>query len=283
MGASGGTGVLYEEHVLLGASLAESAVTGGPLVMGYAGEKNLDELLPDAVLSDLTGAAYLLVSGASSQALFSAAAAGRPLAVGEAAFEAVLTGEGRLLSVPLALRSGDHEHVLLDPTPRGAALAAWLGFLSSMERDGYAPYADASVEDASEMLVPLLLAGERSRDVLSDYVRTAGEALPREGEVRALHLDAIPALVAHIPGPGPEEWLLLVPAQRARVIWRSLLSFAEVSPVGARAARHLLADRRPWASSLPAEGPVSVPRAELERWGVLREGSDFVGARLLEP
>ena len=277
------TGVLHEEHVLLGASFEESAVTGGPLVLAYAGEKNLDELLPGAVLSDLTGSAYLLVSGASSRALFSAAAAGRPLAVGGAAFEAVLTGEGRLLAVPLTLRSGDHEHVLLDPTPRGAALAAWMDFLSRMEQDGYAPYADASVEDASEMLVPLLLAGGRSRDVLSDYVRTAGEAPPREGEARALHLDAIPALVARVPGPGPETWLLLVPAQRARVIWRSLLSFGEVSPVGARAARHLLADRRPWAGSLPAEGPVAVPRAELERWGVLREGSDFVGARLLEP
>lgn len=281
MGSS--AGVLYEEHVLLGASLEESAVTGGSLVMSYAGEKNLGELLPGAVLSDLTGSAYLLVSGTSSQALFSAAAAGRPLAVGEAAFEAVLTGEGRLLAVPLALRSGDHEHVLLDPTPRGAALAAWMGFLSRMEQDGYAPYADASVEDASDMLVPLLLAGGRSRDVLSDYVRTAGEELPREGEVRALHLDAIPALVARVPGPGPEAWLLLVPAQRARVIWRSLLSFTEVAPAGARAARRLLAKGRPWAGSLPAEGPVAVPRAELERWGVLREGNDFVGARLLEP
>lgn len=283
MGASGLTGVLYEEHVLLGATFEESAVTGGPRVISYAGERDLDELLPGAVLSDLTGSAYLLVSGASSQELFSAAAAGRPLAVGEAAFEAVLTGEGRLLALPLALRSGDHEHVLLDPTPRGAALAAWMGFLSRMERDGYAPYAGASVEDASEMLVPLLLAGARSRDVLSDYVRTAGEALPREGEVRALHLDAIPALVARVPGPGPEEWLLLVPAQRARVIWRSLLSFCEVSPVGARAASRLLSGSRPWAGSLPAEGPVSVPRAELRRWGVLREGNDFVGARLLEP
>ncbi len=66
------TGVLHEEHVLLGASFEESAVTGGPLVLAYAGEKNLDELLPGAVLSDLTGSAYLLVSGASSQALFSA-------------------------------------------------------------------------------------------------------------------------------------------------------------------------------------------------------------------
>ena len=33
---------LYQEHVLLGASFEESAVTGGPLVLAYAGEKNLD-------------------------------------------------------------------------------------------------------------------------------------------------------------------------------------------------------------------------------------------------
>ena len=283
MGSSVSRGALYEEHVLLGASFAESSVTGGPVVLGYAGEKDLDQLLPGAVVADLTGEAYLLLSGKSSEALFTAVFAGRPLAVGEAAFGAVLTGEGRLLAVPLALRSGDHEHVILDLGPRGAALRAWLGFVSGLEQDGYAPYADAEVEDASDMLVPLLLAGEGSRGVLADYVRTPGESLPEPGEVRALHLDAIPALVARVPGAGPETWLLLVPPQRARVIWRSLLSFAEVAPVGMRAARRLLADGRPWASSLPAEGPVPVPRAELSRWGVIRKTEDFVGARVLEP
>lgn len=282
MAASGGAGALREEHVLLGASFGELAAADVPPVTSYAGEGELEGLLSGAVLADLTGTAYLLVSGEDAPGLFCAAACGRELAVGETAFEAVLTGEGRLLSVPLALRTGDHEYVLLDPTHRGAALAAWLGFVRGARGgDGRMPFAAADVEDASGMLVPLMLAGARSGEVLSDYVRTPGEALPGEGAVAAVHLDAIPALVARVPGAGPQAWLALVPAARARAVWRSLLSFTEVAPVGTRAAGDVLSDGRPWSRALPEDGPLDVPRADLAAWGLVREGDDFVGARLL--
>ncbi|WP_273396320.1 hypothetical protein [Thermophilibacter mediterraneus] len=271
-------GALYEEHVILGASFEEGPLAGALAVSSYAGEKDLGPSLGGAVVSDLTGTTYQLLSGPSAPELAEAALAGRRLAVGEAAFEAVLTGEGRLVAAPLALRTGDHEYVLCDPEPEGAAAVAWVGFLSGVERDGYAPYEGSALEDASRMLVPILLAGERSRAVLSDYVRTAGESLPGPGRVASLHLDAIPALVARVPARGPEAWLLLVPARSARVLWRSLLSFTEVEPVGTRAARELWARARP----LPAGPPrVPAPRAELARLGLVRADGGFVGERAL--
>ncbi len=277
-------GVLYQEHVLLGAAFGEPAAAPAAPVDSYPIEGDLPEFLSGAVLADLTGTAYVLVSGESAPELFCAASAGRGLAVGEAAFGAVLTGEGRLLSAPLALRSGDHELVFVDPTPRGAALAAWLAFLAGTERDGVAPFANATVEDASGMLVPLLLAGERSEAVLSDYVRTEGERLPSEGEVAALHLDAIPALVTRVPGASVPMWLALVPAARARAVWRSLLSFTEVTPVGTRAAATLFSDGRPWSDALASdEGPADVSRSDLAAWGLVRDADDFVGARSLRP
>lgn len=275
-------GALYQEHVYLGATFEPAADGGAPGVASYHAEKDPAEACRDgAVLADLTGSTYLLVSGASAGALASAALAGRELSVGEAAFEAVLTGEGCLLAVPLALRSGDHEVVLADVSGRGASLEAWLGFLASAESDGYAPYAGTAVEDASDMLVPLLLAGASSGAVLSDYVRTPGEGLPARGRVAAVHLDAIPALVARVPARGPEAWLVLVPARSARAIWRSLLSFREVSPVGLGAVRALASRALPWWPALPAEGPEGVGRDRLADWGVLRAGSGFVGARAL--
>ena len=282
--AEGRAGVLWEEHLLLGAAFGEPAATDAAPVDSYPLEGELADLLAGAVLADLTGTAYLLVSGGSAPGLFRAAAAGRELAVGEAAFEAVLTGEGRLLSAPLALRSGDHEFVLVDPTARGAALAAWLGFLAGAERDGVAPFSDAAVEDASGMLVPLLLAGARSEAVLADYLRTAGERLPAEGAVAALYLDAIPALVARVPDASVPTWLVLVPAARARAVWRSLLSFTELTPVGTPAAATLFSDGRPWAGALGSgEGPAEVSGAELASWGLVRDADDFVGARSLRP
>lgn len=280
---SQGLGALYGEHLLLGASLSQAVEGLPPAVGSYAGEKDLAHVREGAILSDLTGTTYLLLSGDAAPALFSSVFAGDEPAVGEARFGAVLSGSGEVISVPLALRTGDHEHVMLDPTPRGEALSAWVRFVASAERDGHAPYRGASVEDASGMLVPLLLAGAASRRVLGDYLRTPGEALPGAGEVRSVHLDAIPAIAARVPAPGPEAWLLLVPYRSARVLWRSLLSFTEVAPVGAHAVVALFRELLPWSAALAPEGPRGIGRAGLEGWGLVRAGSDFVGARSLAP
>lgn len=273
-------GILHDEHLLLGARLEESAL-GGPEVASYAGEKDLDAALEGALLADLSGSAYLLVSGPGSPALARAALCGRPLAVGEAAFEGCLSGDGGLVSVPLALRTGDGETVLLDPSSRGAVLAGWLGFLAGLEGQGGRAFPGVEVADASEMLVALLLAGDAAEAVLSDYART--EPLPPAGTVAPTHLDAIGALVARLPeAAGVPGFLVLVPPASARVLWRSLLSFNEVAPVGHEALRALAA-RAPWGPALAQEGPCHVGREELARWGLVRAEADYVGARALEP
>lgn len=157
-------GILYEEHLLLGARFRASESTGLLAVSSYPceGEKDLGEALVGAVVADLTGTTYLLLSGDRAPELARAALAGGPLAVGEASFEALLRGDGRVLGAPLVLRTGDHEHVLLDPTPRGEVGAAWLEYVRGAGGDE-GPLAASSVEDASGMLVPLLCAGGRVR------------------------------------------------------------------------------------------------------------------------
>lgn len=278
--SDGRVGILHEEHLLLGARIGESRL-GGAEVVSYPGEKDPDRALDEgALLTDLTGSAYLLVSGAGAPALVRAALCGRPLAVGEAAFEGCLSGDGGLVSVPLALRTGDSEHVLIDPTPRGCVLDGWLGFLSGLEAEGESAFPGARVDDATEMLVALLLAGRSSEAVLSDYVHA--EPLPQPGSVVSVHLDAISALVARLPRDlGTPAFLVLVPVASARTLWRSLLSFNEVAPVGHDALRRLFARRLPWGDAVAREGRERVSRAALARWGIVREGADFVGARAL--
>ena len=273
-------GALYEEHLLLGASFLPNDSTGLLAVRSYPceGEKDLGEALRGAVVADLTGATYALLSGDVAPNLARSALAGRPLSVGEASFEAVLRGDGCVLGAPLVLRTGDHEHVLLDPTPRGEAAVAWLELVRGAGGDE-GPLRDCSLEDASGMLVPLLCVGDGAGRVASDYLVRTGARLPRPGEVASVRLDAIPALAARVPVVEAEAYLLLVPAPSARAIWRSLLSFTEVSPVGVEAVRELFASRLPWAAALSAPGPVALGRAELEGWGIVRSGDDFVGAR----
>lgn len=270
-------GVLHVEHELLGAEFVPSPVTGVPHVSTYARES----LNPDgAVLVDLTGSTYLLASGADASAFVGTSLAGRRPAVGEASFAAALTGTGSLVAAPLLMRTGDSEYVILDAGPRAASLAAWLEFLAHASSGETAAFPDLALDDASGMLVPLLLAGPAAERVLSDYVH-GEESLPCRGEVLQLHLDAITAVVARPDAPfAPPAYLVLVPVGAARILWRSSLSFTEVQPIGHARLRDLLAQRLPWAALLEAD-PRPASRADLERWGIVRPGSDFVGARAL--
>lgn len=278
---SAATGALTEEHELLGAQFVESDVSEAPVVGSYAAEPASSYADEGALLFDLSGHVYDLVGGPCAQALAEACFAGRALVPGQCGFEACLTGEGNLLSVSLLLRAGDAEYVLLDPSARGVSVHAWLGFLANLEQDGTRPFDGSTVEEASAMLVPLLLVGRDAEKVLSDYV-SAPEALPAAGEVASIHLDRIPVVAACLPQETAacKGYVLLVPPVRARVLWRSLLSFGEVMPAGEGTLRVLAQRCLPWGTLLAStDNAVRPSRDELLGWGVLREDDTYVGAR----
>lgn len=270
-------GVLHVEHLLLGAEFEVSDSIGVERVARYANESASDS---DTVLADLTGCAYLLASDPDAEAFCTAALAGREPHVGEQSWEASLNGAGRLVSVPLVMRTGDQEHVILDASEKGDALAAWVSFLAqARSEEGVAAFPDLLLEEASGMLVPLLLAGPAAPHVLADYLHDGAE-LPGEGVVAQLRLDDIAAIVTRLAGSfAPSAYLLFVPVAHARILWRSLLSFTEVTPVGHHRLRSLL-ERMPWSRAL-ADGAPTASRAELSEWGIVRDDQTFVGARSL--
>ena len=277
-------GVLAPEHMLLGARFVEGAGSPCQAVGAYATEEAPSHMREGALLADLTGSCYELVSGAAAPALVEAACARPRLAVGELGFTACVEGDGSLAALPLVIRTGDTEYVVLDPTTRGDVTQAWLGFLASVEQGGVAPYAEAKLEDASGMLVPLLLMGTAAGHVLADYLGT-GAALPEPGRAASLKLDEIGCVVARLPLPkgATAAYLALVPTVSARVLWRSLLSFSEVAPAGQGTLRVALEELLPWGSLTASHEHMHVGRSELAAWGLVRDTDDFVGARGLEP
>lgn len=271
-------GTLYQEHVFLGASFAPSLDENYQVVKAYAAEKDATAAAAEGcVLCDLTGASYQLISGPDAAALAGAAFCGRRLAVGECAFEAALGGDGCLMSIPLVVRCGDTEHVVVDLGERGPIGLAWLGFLATAEQDGVRPFGNTSIEDATSMLCPLMLMGARAGHVLSDYLH--GQALPRPGQVVSVALDNIQAVVAapSLATPGLEAYLLFVPPTKARVLWRSFLSFEEVSPVGLPAAKRLLFSAVPFSDLCEKQDKVIVTRDQLQDLGLLRHDGGFIG------
>ncbi len=267
-------GALYAEHALLGARFDEDGT-----VADYACERD-GQSGPEgdvAYLADISHLTTLLFSGEGSSDFAHAGFGGRELATGECAFEAVLTGDGSVASVPLLARTGEREYVSFDLSARSEVLVGWLSFLKSVSKDGYAPYATVQTEEATGTHAVLALWGNAATATLADY--TSAVSLPREGEIASCTLDKLPCIIARPPIPGVTCYMILLSPRMAVVLWRSLLSFAEVNPVGMRGLQESLRARLGWYAALDGTQQVRMGRQELLRARLIRRTPDYVGAR----
>lgn len=269
--------ILHTELEYLGAQFSTST-EGFNLAQSFYGEKPLEEALKDCALIDLSGIGYTLVSGVAAQNFIEAVFAGKQLEVGETSYECALTGDGSLSSIGLLARSGQNEYVVLDASERSLVLDEWLSIIASVEQNGVAPYAEVSLEDATPLLTSLLLAGKKAKKVLMDYL---GEQRPPEdSKLCNLMLDqTIPALVANVSTKKVPAYLVMVPPVHTVILFRSLLSFETVHPLGHKQLIEGLKTYLPWFSELASNTKVVVDKDKLEGWGLLRASDDFIGAR----
>ncbi len=269
--------ILHTELEYLGAQFSTST-EGFNLAQSFYGEKPLEEALKDCALIDLSGIGYTLVSGVAAQNFVEAVFAGKQLEVGEASFECALTGDGSLSSISLLARSGQNEYVVLDASERSLVLDEWLSIIASVEQNGVAPYAEVSLEDATPLLTPLLLAGKKAKKILMDYL--GEQKLPEDSKLCNLMLDqTIPALVANVSTKKVPAYLVMVPPVHTVILYRSLLSFETVHPLGYKQLIEGLKTYLPWFSELASNTKVVVAKDKLEGWGLLRASDDFIGAR----
>lgn len=269
--------ILHTELEYLGAQFSTST-EGFNLAQSFYGEKPLEEALKDCALIDLSGIGYTLVSGTSAQNFVEAVFAGKQLEIGETSFECALTGDGSLSSIGLLARSGQNEYVVLDASKRSLVLDEWLSIIASVEQNGVAPYAEGSLEDATPLLTPLLLAGKKAKKVLMDYL--GEQKLPEDSKLCNLMLDqTIPALVANVSTKKVPAYLVMVPPVHTVILFRSLLSFETVHPLGYKQLIEGLKTYLPWFSELASNTKVVVAKDKLEGWGLLRASDDFIGAR----
>ena len=269
--------ILHTELEYLGAQFSTST-EGFNLAQSFYGEKPLEEALKDCALVDLSGISYTLVSGAVAQNFVEAVFAGKQLEVGETSFECALTGDGSLSSIALLARSGQNEYVVLDASERSLVLEEWLSIIASVEQNDVAPYAKVSLEDATPLLTPLLLAGKKAKKVLMDYLDE--QRLPEDSKMCNLMLDqTIPALVANISTKKVPAYLVMVPPVHTVILFRSLLSFEMVHPLGHKQLIEGIKSYLPWFSELAANTKVVLAKDKLEGWGLLRASADFIGAR----
>ena len=271
---------LFEEHCLLGGVFGDQdSLLAAPL---HYGEPKLLEAFTDGcALCDLSGMTGILLSGNGVDAFVNTACSCQPLQVGECTFGAVVTGDGSITAIPLVARTGTEEYLVWDASDRGLALQPWLGFLSDIEQRGFRPFDGVTVEDVSDSLVPLMLWGHQATAILADYVPSTN-VLPAPGIVASINLDRIPCLVARLPLGGECCYLVLVPPKAARVLWRSLLSFSAVTPVGSSQLTLHATSILPWLGYVLQPSKLSVALRQLVAWGLARPEGGYVGHRALQ-
>ena len=268
---------LYAEHLMLGAKFGED---GRVRNYGNTSPSGIEQY-EGCFLADITHVSTLALFGPVAKSFAEATFAGSKLGVGTCRYEAVLTGDGSVASVPLLVRTGVGEYVAFDFSPRRSVLSAWLEFVRSASQDGYAPYESLDIQDATGTHCVLAVWGNKASDILTDY--TAKELLPKPGHVAACHLDKIPCIVLNLGLPGTTLYLVLVPPASSVVLWRSLLSFTEVTPVGASTFDEVLGEAHPWQKRLCEVDVVRMSGQELKRFGLIRSQEDYIGARGLSP
>ena len=106
------------------------------------------------------------------------------------------------------------------------------------------------------------------------------QTLPEDSKLCNLMLDqTIPVLVANVSTKKVPAYLVMVPPVHTVILFRSLLSFEMVHPLGHKQLIEGLKTHLPWFSELASNTKVVVAKDKLEGWGLLRASDDFIGAR----
>ena len=277
---------LTEEHLALGGIL-ETKQTGNhsvKLPMRYTKpDEELSFLRHGCGITDISYTGLLVVHGSDAYDLVRAATTALIPEVGQSCYTAVLTGDGALLSVVLLARTGDEEFLLLDTSNRFELLREWFMWLSHIEKDGVKPYKNAEVVDETGALLPVQLTGPGAAAILNDYLGSDAR-LPYPGEIGMLKLDKIICIVCNCApsataGKAYDAYKVLIPPAFATILWRSLLSFGQLEPVGLCAWHLYEQGYQPWLSALSQTDRISCTRRTLTSWGLVLQGDEFIGAR----
>lgn len=274
------TNPLLEELALLGAVVEDDAL-GRPEAAYFGDGATEPEAFENGcALADMGGLAALYISGEGAEGFCSAVFTAEPPVAGSLAWSLALMGDGTVVAPVLLAGTAPGEWCAWSAPETAEGLAAWLEGIRSIEQDGVAPYATVEVGPGAPFSTMLMVAGPKAEAVLEDYVPTAA-ALPAPGTIANVMLDAIPTVMLRPTVGGDAPWLALVPDPKVRVLWRSLLSFETVIPVGSSAVWGRVERACPGAVAFLDDPRPGATPADLGLERLLRPEGGFIGARAL--
>jgi aminomethyltransferase len=260
---------LYEEHLALGARMVPFA--GWEMPVQYAGI--IDEhraVRSSAGVFDVGHMAEFRVFGFAAfdflQRMLTNDLA-KISKLGQAQYTLLLDDDGHIIDDLIVYHSGDIEYLIIANASNHAVDFEWL--------QAHAP-AEVELVDESSRTSLIALQGPLALGIIKELAGTDWEP-PTRFTIAEATLDTVPALVARTGYTGEDGVEILTSTSTAPQLWRALLSFAEVSPVGlgARDTLRLEMGYPLYGSDMDRSvDPISAGLG----WVVPKSKSGFVGA-----
>ncbi|MEY8436505.1 hypothetical protein AAK967_02005 [Atopobiaceae bacterium 24-176] len=272
--------VLEGEHLLLGATM-EPGATGRPEAAWYGdGTKEPVAFEEGCALADVGGLVATCISGDAASAFVSAVFTSYVPEPGSVLGALALMGDGRVVAPALVAGLAVNEFCVWCPGELSEGLMEWMRGIAAVEEGGVAPYASVELSCGAPLSSTLMVAGPDATAVLGDYL-APDAALPKPATLSNVRLDAIDTVVLRPAIGSFSPYLVVAPNAFAQVLWRSLLSFPNVSPVGTSAVWGRVADEAPGLVDFLDEPMARRTPKDLGLQGLLRPGDSYIGARAL--
>ncbi len=215
---------LYDEHVALGARMVPFA--GWEMPVQYAGI--IDEhnaVRASAGVFDVCHMAEIRVFGLGAFDFLQGLLTNdlnRIAELGQAQYTLMLDDDGHIIDDLIVYHTGDIEYLIIANASNAETDFAWI--------TSHSP-ADLEIVDESERTALIALQGPEAIRVATELAGEGWEPPARFTIGEAL-LDTVPVLVARTGYTGEDGVELVCAASDAPRLWRSILSFPEVTPAG---------------------------------------------------
>lgn len=215
---------LYDEHLALGARMVPFAGWEMPVQYGGIIDEHKD-VRSSAGVFDVSHMAEFRVFGFGSfdflQSLFTNDLH-KIAELGQAQYTLMLDDDGHMLDDLIVYHTGDLEYLIIANASNAETDFAWI--------ITHAP-ADLEIVDESDRTALIALQGPEAVRIATELAGEGWEA-PRRFTIREASLGTVPTLVARTGYTGEDGVEILCRASDAPLIWRAILSFPEVAPVG---------------------------------------------------
>lgn len=269
---------LYHEEELLGAHFFLDGVM--EIAQSYPGaEINLNTIYDEAFLIDVSSLNIMTISGSRASLFLKTLSTAdidalTPNQISPALF---LNSESQIIDICYVLKNDANSFMLIGAQENSQELFEWLQAYIKLEKDGLLAFEGVDLSVLTGEISALAIGGSQSRSIVIDY--TGSQTLPDTKKFKSLLFDKIPVITINISDLfKTESYLLLLQNSQVVNLFRSFMSFQDISVLGISDGNELISRAHPELLQIYAADYQTAHDSSYKNY--MRKTKDFIGGNL---